>query len=83
MWKILARLVCPPKFLTILRQLREGQQGRVKDSGALSDSVFNLGRLLARTKTIQENIPELLFADDCSLLRCSQELQPHHQPEED
>ena len=25
LWKILARLGCPPKFLTILRQLNEGQ----------------------------------------------------------
>ena len=25
LWKILARLGCPPKFLTILRQLHEGQ----------------------------------------------------------
>ena len=24
-WKIMARLGCPPKFLTILRQLHEGQ----------------------------------------------------------
>ena len=24
LWKVLARLACPPKFLTILRQLHEG-----------------------------------------------------------
>ena len=35
---ILARLGCPPKFLTILRQLHEGQMGQVKHNGALSDS---------------------------------------------
>ena len=28
-------------------------------------SVFNLWRLLARTKTIEELIIELLFADNC------------------
>ena len=38
LWKILARLGCPPKFLTILRQLHEGQQGQVKHNGPLSDS---------------------------------------------
>ena len=38
LWKILARLGCPPKFLTILRQLHEGQQGQVKHNGSLSDS---------------------------------------------
>ena len=37
-WKIMARLGCPPKFLTILRQLHEGQQGQVKHNGPLSDS---------------------------------------------
>ena len=37
LWKILARLGCPPKFLTILRQ-HEGQQGQVKHNGSLSGS---------------------------------------------
>ena len=38
LWKILARLGCPPNFLTILRQLHEGQQGQVKHNGSLSGS---------------------------------------------
>ena len=38
LWKILARLGCPQKFITILRQLHEGQQGQVKHNGSLSDS---------------------------------------------
>ena len=38
LWKILARLGCPPKFITILRQLHEGQQGQVKHNGSLSGS---------------------------------------------
>ena len=38
LWKILARLGCPPKFLTILRQLHEGQQGQVKHNETLWDS---------------------------------------------
>ena len=38
LWKILARLGCPPKFLRILRQLYEGQMGQVKHNGVLSDS---------------------------------------------
>ena len=38
LWKILARLGCPPKFLTILRQLHESQQGQVKHNGSLSGS---------------------------------------------
>ena len=37
-WKILARLGCPPKFLTILRQLHKDQQGQVKCNGSLSRS---------------------------------------------
>ena len=121
--KILARLDCPPKFLTILRQLHEGQQGHVKHNGTLSDSfpisngvkqgcvlastlfsvffsimlreakddlpdgiyirfrtdgsVFNLRRLLARTKTIDKLITELLFADDCALLTHTEEALQH------
>ena len=43
LWKILARPGCPPKVLTILRQLRKGQQGQVKHNGYLSGSfpIFN------------------------------------------
>ena len=38
LWKILVHLGCPPKFLTILHQLHEGQQGQVKHNGSLSGS---------------------------------------------
>ena len=123
LWKILARLGCPPKFLTILRRLHEGHQGQVKHSGSLSGSfpfsngvkqvcvlaprsfsiffsnmlreakenlsdgiyirfrtdgsIFNLRRLLARTKTIEELITELLFADDCARLAHTEEALQH------
>ena len=33
LWKTLARLGCPPKSLTILRQLHEGQQSQAKQMG--------------------------------------------------
>ena len=38
LWKLLARLGCLLKFLTILRQLHEGQQGQVKHNGSLPGS---------------------------------------------
>ena len=38
LWKILARLGCPPKFLTILCQLHEGQQGQVEHNVSLLGS---------------------------------------------
>ena len=62
-------------------------------------NLFNLQRLLARTKTIEKLIIELLFADDCALLAHTEEALQHfvnrfsdaaesfggnhHQPEED
>ena len=113
----------PPKFLTILRQPHEGQQGPVKHNGYLSGSLpissgvnqgcvlaptlfsiffstmlreakddlpdgiymrfridgslFNLRRLLARTKTIEELITELLFAGDSTLLAHTDEALQH------
>ena len=36
LWKILAHLDCPKKFITILQQLHKGQQGQVKHKGSLS-----------------------------------------------
>ena len=44
--------------------LPEGIYIRFRTEG----SFFNLRRFLARTKTIEEFITELLFADDCALL---------------
>ena len=38
LWKILAYPGCPQKFLTILRQFHEGQQGQVKHNWSLSGS---------------------------------------------
>ena len=101
-WRALA---VPPKkkFLTILRQLHEGQQGQVKHNGSLSGSFpisngVKQGCILALTlfsiflsimlreakddlpdgtKTIEELITELLFADDCALLAHTEEALQH------
>ena len=144
---MLEHLGCFLRFLTILHQLHEGQQGQVKHSGWLLDSffissgvrqgyvrapplcfiflsimlceakeelpdgtiyirfwtdksLFNLRCLITYTEPIEELFTELLFADDWTLLahieeapkhiincfskvKCSQELWPHNQPEED
>ena len=39
--------------------------------------VFNFRRLLTRTKTVEELITELLFANDCALLAQKEETLDH------
>ena len=36
LWKILRRLGCPPKFLSLIVQLHEDQQGQVRHNNGLS-----------------------------------------------
>ena len=65
LWKILAHLGCPPKFLTILHQPHEVQQGQVKYSGSMSGSFpisngVKQGYFLAPT----------LFSVYFSIMRC-------------
>ena len=53
--------------------LPDGIYSRFRTDGSL----FNLRRLLARTKTIKELITEMLFADDCALLTHMEEALQH------
>ena len=85
-------------FSIMLRETKEDLPDGIYIRFRTDDSLFNLRRLLARTKTIEELITELLFANDCALLAhteealqyivnrfsdAAKELRPHHQPEED
>lgn len=121
LWKILSRLGCPPKFMKMITELHENQEGQVRLNGELSTpfpirngvkqgcvlaptlfslffssmlkqasknleddegvllryrtdgSLFNLRRLQARTKTKQQIVRELLFADDAALVAHTEE----------
>ena len=116
LWIIMERLGCPPKFLNMVIQLHEDQQGQVRLDSDLSEpfaivngvkqgcvlaptlfsiffstmlkqalqdlddddavyiryrldgSLFNLRRLQAHTKTLEQLIQDLLFADDAALV---------------
>jgi hypothetical protein len=39
LWKILARLGCPPKFLKMITELHENQEGQIRLNGELSNSL--------------------------------------------
>ena len=52
----------------MLREAKEDLPDGINIRFRTDGSVFILRRLLARTKTIEELITELLFADDCALL---------------
>ena len=57
----------------MLREAKEDLPDGIYIRFRTDGSLFNLQRLLARTKTIEELIAELLFADDCALLAHTEE----------
>ena len=72
LWKILARLGCPPKFLTILCQFHEGQQGQVKHSGSLLGS-FPIANGVKQGCVLAPTLFSIFFS---SLLREAKENLP-------
>ena len=52
----------------MLREAKDDLQDGIYIRFLTDGSLFNFRRLLARTKTIEELITQLLFADDCALL---------------
>ena len=61
----------------MLREAKEDAPDSIYIRFRKDGSLFNLRRLLARTKTIEELITELLFADDCALLAHLKEVLQH------
>ena len=60
-------------FSLMLREAKEDLTEGIYIRFRTNGSVFNLRRLLAQTKTSEELILELLFADDCALLAHTEE----------
>ena len=61
----------------MLREAKEDLPDGIYIHFRTDGSLFNLRRLLARTKTIEEHITELLFADDCALLAHTEKALQH------
>ena len=59
-------------FSMMLREAKEDLTEAIYICLRMDGSVFNLHRLMAHTKTLEEVILELLFADDCVLLAHSE-----------
>ncbi|CAH1266354.1 Hypp3340 [Branchiostoma lanceolatum] len=60
-------------FSMMLREAKEDLTEGIYIRFRTDGSIFNLRRLLARTKTLEELILDLLFADDCALLAHTEE----------
>ena len=64
-------------FSILLREAKEDLLDGIYIRFRTDGSLFNLRCLPARTKTIEELITELLFADDCALLAHTEEALQH------
>ena len=61
----------------MLREAKEDLPDGIYIRFRTDGSLFNLSHLLARMKTIEKLITELLFADDCALLAHTEEASQH------
>ena len=64
-------------FSIMLREAKEDLPDGIYIRFRTDGSLFNLRRLLARTKTIEELMTGLLFADDCALLAHTEDALQH------
>ena len=64
-------------FSIMLREAKDALPNGIFIRFRADGSLFNIWRLLARTKTIEELITELQFADDCALLAHTEEALQH------
>ena len=64
-------------FSIMLREAKEDMPDGIYIRFRTDGSLVNLRRLLARTKTIEKFITELLFAGDCALLAHAKEALQH------
>ena len=65
---VLAPILLSNSFSIMLREAKEDLLDGICIRFRTDGSSFNLRRLLARMKTMEELITELLFADDCAFL---------------
>ena len=74
---VLAPTLFSSFFSIMLREAKNGLPDGIYIRFRTDGSLFNLRRLLARTKTIEELITEPLFAEDCALLAHTEETLQH------
>ena len=74
---VLAPILFSILFSITLREAKEDLPDGIYIRFRTDGSLFNLRRLLARTKTIEELITELLFANDCALLAHTEKALQH------
>ena len=75
--RVLAPTLFSIFFSIMLHEAKEDLPDGIYIRFRTDGSLFNLRRLLALTKTIEELITELLFADDCALLAHTEKALQH------
>ena len=61
LWKIMAKLGCPPRFIAMVRQFHDGMQARLQNDGEFSEPFEVTNEVKHSTNNVQQMFSAMLM----------------------